>query len=612
MVVTQWTADAAKKLAARWKTPPSVVPPAPAVTPSVDTTVKGTVPWTLDPNSSAYKKLAGMGLDDTKIQSMYGNIMKKWEITDTSKFNSAVAPQKVESLASVDTKINQPASQKTEVAVQPTNDKKTTTSTIIDPNKDDSEQRQAQILANLKNFEATTPEIFNDKAKYDQVVGRANKSPLQQQIVDNYFNSVKATKEKVAAVDKAKVELASMSDTVLGYLKPTAEQLSVINNDPALLARYTAATQQRSILDEIQKGFQPAEVPAIDGYDGIGWNISQEIVQMQATLAQQAEEYNAIQRKIDTVDEDTRAEYEGTGASDAYIQAKINKKKAELTKEAANKKWIFDITSSKIAALGTQAETIKAEQTAKQQEFINKINAFNTIMWIRNTQQETSIKQQLANQKEVWANEDPNVWKTAPVYNSKWKVIWQVMWNTKTQSYDIPVWWTMAWAVSIWSWSYGGWSGWWIKAEQATQRSQVLSSISNIVDWIRNDPLWRVKLASWYGDLSSDLAYLKNNLTLDKFIETKKQWATYGALSDSEWQIISTSASRLWNAPTLSEQKLINELNVISSRFWGWSFSLSWEKKENTNTKWWTQTQTTSPTSTYKYTVWDASKSRLK
>jgi hypothetical protein len=168
---------------------------------------------------------------------------------------------------------------------------------VLDPNKDDSEIRQQQILANLKNFEATTPDIFNNKAEYDKIVGRANKSPLQQQMVDTYFNNVKTTRDKVAAVDKAKVELSSMDDTTLGYLKPTEEQLSIINNDPVLLARYTQATMNRNILDSIQKGMQPVDNSNIlDGVDGIAGNITQEITaQKDAMTAKKLAYDNAVE-----------------------------------------------------------------------------------------------------------------------------------------------------------------------------------------------------------------------------------------------------------------------------------------------------------------------------
>lgn len=351
----------------------------PVVEPTIGTWVKGIVPWTLDPNSAAYKQMVGMWLDDAKIQSMYWNLMKKSTITDQAKFNTATAPQKAENLASVDTKIEPTASHKTEVAQSSADTKNTATPTVIDPNKDDSDVRQAQILANLKNFEATTPEIFNNKAEYDKVVGRANKSVLQQKIVDNYFNSVKATKEKIASVDKAKVELASMSDSALGYLKPSTEQLSVINGDPELLARYTQATINRNILDSIQKSLQPVDTSAVlDWLDNIAGNYPQEVAAAKVAYNTENEKLTALKTNLDNVETKVRNEMDGKGYSEAAILAKINKEKSMLTNDYNLQVGVLNGKVATLTALKEDADLRTAETKAKQDDITSKIAAYNS------------------------------------------------------------------------------------------------------------------------------------------------------------------------------------------------------------------------------------------
>jgi hypothetical protein len=54
-----------------------------------------------------------------------------------------------------------------------------------------------------------------------------------------------------------------------------------------------------------------------------------------------------------------------------------------------------------------------------------------------------------------------------------------------------------------------------------------------------------------------------NNETLNKFLDLKKNWATFGAMSDSEWKIIWDSVSKLkWESTRDTFQtELKNQIN---------------------------------------------------
>ncbi len=80
--------------------------------------------------------------------------------------------------------------------------------------------------------------------------------------------------------------------------------------------------------------------------------------------------------------------------------------------------------------------------------------------------------------------------------------------------------------------------------------------------------------------LTTDLAYVTKNLTIDKFLQLKAEGATFGAMSEGEWTIIGGAASELdnmivWEDETKTKIKHINatptevkeQLQVIQSQY---------------------------------------------
>jgi hypothetical protein len=64
---------------------------------------------------------------------------------------------------------------------------------------------------------------------------------------------------------------------------------------------------------------------------------------------------------------------------------------------------------------------------------------------------------------------------------------------------------------------------------------------------------------------------LKNNETLQKFLDLKANGATFGAMQESEWKMVSSSANNLeWNTTNdtfeNSLQKMIDAYNTALSK----------------------------------------------
>lgn len=107
-------------------------------------------------------------------------------------------------------------------------------------------------------------------------------------------------------------------------------------------------------------------------------------------------------------------------------------------------------------------------------------------------------------------------------------------------------------------------------------------------EWLldaRYDKEWNLKTQFLWQTLKTNQWYymfkfLKDNQTLDKFLDAKKNWATFGAMSNAEWQIIWNAASNLqWNMKDATFEKnlqdMIDNYNKALAKIW-WGGTTSW------------------------------------
>lgn len=122
----------------------------------------------------------------------------------------------------------------------------------------------------------------------------------------------------------------------------------------------------------------------------------------------------------------------------------------------------------------------------------------------------------------------------------------------------VPVAWAGGW--SMW-WGGTGWGKWWV-AWVVSARSELDERLTRIQDAVNNSslPLSAVLLTN--PDIADDLAYIRNNLSLKTFQDAKKAWVTFGAASNSEWEMLKKSATSLWN-PLSSKEATNREINRL-------------------------------------------------
>jgi hypothetical protein len=105
--------------------------------------------------------------------------------------------------------------------------------------------------------------------------------------------------------------------------------------------------------------------------------------------------------------------------------------------------------------------------------------------------------------------------------------------------YDWETW------VNDWKWDYHSW----------------LLDKANTSEWWGWDALsiFPTKATQWKAIYDK---FMKDE-TLNKFLQLKKDWATFGAMSDSEWKIIWDSVSKLkWDSSKKTFQtELRNQIN---------------------------------------------------
>lgn len=91
--------------------------------------------------------------------------------------------------------------------------------------------------------------------------------------------------------------------------------------------------------------------------------------------------------------------------------------------------------------------------------------------------------------------------------------------------------------------------------------------------WPRGIFQWQTKASEWVILYN----FLKNNQSLDTFLEAKKNWGTFGSMSNAEWQLIWWAASKLdWETNDKNFeaqlQEMIDDYNMAINKInWGWS-----------------------------------------
>jgi hypothetical protein len=174
------------------------------------------------------------------------------------------------------------------------------------------------------------------------------------------------------------------------------------------------------------------------------------------------------------------------------------------------------------------------------------------------------------------ATETPKIqqiWKNQYGYfDAKGNLIRVNGWSGWTGSWSWSGWgwlfWPIKWYKYEWAWANGQ-----LTAQQANERNDLLARVTRIAD-LAKDPVKRAAaMTTGFGSTMNDLKFIRSNLWFDKLVSTKKQWATYGALSEGEWNRIDAAASSLpqpWkiSSATVWTDAVLRDLNTVLEAAW--------------------------------------------
>ena len=150
-----------------------------------------------------------------------------------------------------------------------------------------------------------------------------------------------------------------------------------------------------------------------------------------------------------------------------------------------------------------------------------------------------------------------------------WCYIWNILWTTKKITSLGTEKDRQAIFASMWISSYTEFQR--LANERklnkpADQRTiQLLEKLDSLEKWVKT--FWPRSLeVSLNPDLKADYNFIKSNLSLESLQAAKAKWATFWALSDAEWKILSAAATAL--SPRLSAEKFQSEIQNIRNQIY--------------------------------------------
>ena len=544
------------------------------------------LPDTISKDSNLYKRLQNTGLNDQQIADMYakqkGALVKppnenkqqskvQTITADNGKvYNVTVNPDWTSSFTSQSpeggtvTKNTFDEAKKTILdnnkAVVPTASTQTQTKVepIVDRYQDNDPIRLAAIQTNLDAAAGATPELFYDRAAFNKAFEYDKRSDLQKSVLDNYFNQ----KQDVSVADyRAGKDNKSIVSSYLDGTLKDIDLTDLYKQDPTRYALVKEQIRKQKTINEAneevswvvewimkQFGLTPDETTnektLLEQYDE-----SMKSTEM-TTKLDEMEEYgkkaNETKAKIDAMEDSVRSLYEWTDVTWDVLDAIVADRKKALTRDYDSYVNSYDSAKLHYEALKDNAErryqVARDQEALKRQAITDKLSALGFAYGIA--------------KDTLWTDTtDKNIWKTIDTGTSKKPNI--LMWNTKTQQYDIPVWGASVWGGTSWGGKIVSWD-----STDLTRR------LNNIMNWFISDPVWtRLSMTSWIWNISADYEYIMNNLMYKSYKEAKASWVTFGATSEKEWDALKKKSSAInWKA---GDQYNIAEASRLITSLWG-------------------------------------------
>lgn len=367
--------------------------------------------------------------------------------------------------------------------------------------QDDSEARLLETQNNLQAYYNQNPDLFTDRPTFDSTFHYGERSNLQKQTLDNFYNKRQYETQfgNLTSDDIAKKLVnAEITDTDLNWMKSydaarynevmqkRAEQQTQIDNQNTLA---TMATQAGFKWFEDQMGLKDVNNNGI--FDSFEVNQSPELKAAQEKSIQLNTQIEDIDKETETIQKDIESHY--GSLSKGQLAALVRDRTVDLTMKR-------NAAVRELTAVNGTAKNLLEAQQQQQQGIKDSLAAFSQMYWVFNNQQQAKLEQdkfdytkekdteaaKLAAEK---AAEDKNVWKTVDIGTAKHPQV--MMWNTKTQAYDIPL------NGSGWGSSGGGSSSWYTTFKTTDSNDALIKTIlasgtftkdqkASLIDGIKN------------------------------------------------------------------------------------------------------------------------------
>lgn len=448
----------------------------------------------------------------------------------------------------------------------------TETKTQTPDYQDTSSQRMSEIVSNLDTYFNSNPNAFLNEANFKTAfdVGNWKRNAAQDQLIMDWYKWKKTDLDKLNAQTLRYNELLSMSEQdLMGLDDPT--DLTLINQDPNLRAKYEAAKKNKEILEFVYgKDYGKEPEPRIDGLDGLPDNINAEISTAKVTYEWYKTKMDELQDQMENTYTDLVKEHEGKWVTDQYLRAKANKLNSEIQKEYNDVARQANNEINKYNALVAESQAYLAEEQAKKDDITQRMQLYWMIYWDYSDRNQAQAWVEVQT-KDFWTSKNPK-WMQSLDWGKTRKPIEWITWV-----------WAWAWGGG---WAWGGWVAggwaWWITAtdllnDPDLSKSVWLASYANLLRWtpqydfkqkvdsyINNMVLPKLKYLKWPTS-DKDIEFIRSAATSlnvwmreSTFKQTlQNMWAVL-AKYDSNWNPVVS-----WPTPTI-----IQTLNYVNSSYW--------------------------------------------